>query len=163
MRGVTDPEQIEHPELREMARTGDRLDRLELALYEIGNVLGYFEGDGFEHSASAGVTTRDDLENGKAETPLEEAYGLVDEWIQQSEKRLELRLVEWLSRDPEHAKTFEVLILQPWLTPIGTWREQTPGWIRALCIDGANAHAQQVESGRPRFLQRWKAAGNLIG
>jgi hypothetical protein len=163
MFGVTDPEQIEHPELREMARTGDRLDRLELVLHEIGNVLGYFEGDGFASSASAGVTMRDEMENGKAEAPLEEAYGLVDEWIQQSEIQLESRLVEWLSRDPEHATMFEVVILRPWLTPIGTWHEQTPGWIRALCIDGTNAHVQQVESGRPRFLQRWKSALNPIG
>ena len=82
---------------------------------------------------------------------IDSALGLVSTTFEEMDQELEGRVLEWLSRDPEHWPIFRLVILDPWHTKLG-WRPDTPDWVRALSTNTAAAHFQQDPFGRKRMI-----------
>lgn len=147
MKRVPDPEKIDHAALREFAADALWVARLEEALEEIDAAQRYFdeidEGDlGRSTRETFGVTARnydeDDLD--PYPTPLDLAHSLLSVDFENADRILESRLTEWLLADPEHRSIFNLVILQPWLTPKRRWRKDTPRWVQALATNTIIAH-----------------------
>ena len=65
-----------------------------------------------------------------------------------------MRLIDWLSKDPEHWPIYRLVVLDPWRTPSKRrWKKQTPDWVRALTTNAVIAHAQHDPFGRQHSIE----------
>ena len=141
MTRISDPTQIDHPDLREFALQAAWVAKLEDAV----GVLEELVVDLVDEEQ------RSELEPWE-EDPLEVALSVVHANFEEADQALEARVTEWLAQDPEHWPIFRLVVLDPWQEQPGRWREDVPGWVRSLGTNTALAHFQQDPYGRQRVI-----------
>jgi hypothetical protein len=146
--GITDPAQVDHPRLREVALAAVHVAKLEEAVELLDDWLlaeddQYGVGDPDGAAAPSG---------GADETPLELAHSVLVAAYEAADAELEERLVGWLAEDPEHWPIFRLVVLDPWQERPGKWRDDVPRWVRALGTNTALAHYRYDPYGRRRTL-----------
>jgi hypothetical protein len=145
VRRSKDPNQIDHPQLREFAVQAAWVAKLEAAVGVLEDLVGDL---GDEESGSEEEPGEDD--------PLEIALDVVNATFEAADQELEARVTEWLAQDPEHWPIFRLVVLDPWQEQPGQWRKDAPGWVRSLGTNTALAHFQQDPYGRQRVVD-WNA------
>jgi hypothetical protein len=141
MTRISDPTQVDHPDLREFAVQAAWVAKLEDAV----GVLEELVVDLVDEEQ------RSDLEPWK-DDPLDVALSVVQANFEEAEQALEARVTEWLAQDPEHWPIFRLAVLDPWQEQPGRWREGAPGWVRSLGTNAALAHFQQDPYNRQRVV-----------
>ena len=146
MHPITDPDQVDHPALRELGRAAAWVARLEEAVEALEDLVADL-ADGAEAAPleDAGATPAE-------EDPLEVALSVVRAAYEEADRALEERLVAWLGEDPEHWPIFRLAVLDPWQVEPGRWRDGAPRWVRILATDAVLAHFHQDPYGRRRVL-----------
>ena len=140
---ISEPDGVEHPELRQLALQAAWVAKLEAALGVLDDLLAAHEGGGGD---AAGAPGEDDP------NPLGVAYAVVLAAFEEADQALEAALIEWLGRDPEHWPIFRLVVLDPWSTGPGRVRDEAPGWVRSIATNGTIAHYQQDPYGRRRTV-----------
>ena len=146
MRAITEPDRVDHPALREVARAAAWVARLEEAVEALEDLVAdLVDGDEPDARADAGAAPAD-------EDPLEVALSVVRAAYEEADGALEERAVAWLAEDPEHWPIFRLAVLDPWQVEPGRWRDGAPRWVQVLATDAVLAHFQHDPYGRRREL-----------
>jgi hypothetical protein len=135
MQPATEPDQIDHSALRELAMAAAWVANLSNAIDALEDLVGDSDDD-----AAA--------EGGNPEDPLFIALSVVEERWEDEDRELERRLTTWLAEDPEHWPIFRLVVLEPWQERPGVWIAGVPDWVRALATDAILAHFQHDPYGR---------------
>ncbi len=116
MTQISDPTQIDHPDLREFAVQAAWVANLE-------DAVGVFEElvvDLVDEEQCS------DLEPWE-EDPLEVALSVVYANFEAADQELEARVAEWLAQDPEHWPIFRLVVLDPLARAAGAVARGRPG------------------------------------
>src|SRR5687768_14809879 len=100
MTRITDPTQVDHPELREFAIQAASVAKLEDAV----GVLEDLVVDLADEELGSDVEPVED-------DPLEVALSIVNAHFEEADQELEARVTEWLAQDPEHWPIFRLVVL----------------------------------------------------
>ena len=146
MHPITDPDQVDHPALREPARVASWVARLEEAVEALEDLVADLAGGDEPDARAEGSATP------AHEDPLEVALSVVRAAYEEADRALEERRVAWLGEDPEHWPIFRLAVLDPWQVEPGGWRAGAPRWVRVLATDAVLAHFQHDPYGRRRTL-----------
>ena len=141
---ITDPAQVDHPELRELALQAAWVAKLEEATEALGDLVVDLADD--EDDAGMDVDPAD-------EDPLGVALAVVQAAYEDADRALEERATAWLADDPEHWPVFRLVLLDPWQEGTGRWRAGAPRWVLALATDTVLAHFRHDPYGRRRELR----------
>jgi hypothetical protein len=142
MPSPTDPADVDHPELRELALQADWVAQLEGAVGALEDlVLDFTEDEEPAPDDDAGE-----------EEPLAVALSVVQSAYEDADRALEERVARWLAEDPEHWPIFRLVVLETWQQEPGQWRERVPRWVRALGTTTTIAHFQEDPFGRQRVV-----------
>jgi hypothetical protein len=141
MTRISDPTQIDHPDLREFAVQAAWVAKLE----EAEGVLEELVVDLVDEDRPADMPMWE-------EDPLEVALSVVNTTFEAADQELAARVTEWLAQDPEHWPIFRLVVLDPWQEQPGRWREDVPGWVRTLGTNTTLAHFQQDPFRRQRVV-----------
>ncbi len=146
---ITDPQEVEHPTLRELAREAVWVAKLEDAVAALEDLI----ADLLEPlpDIDAAATSENQPPDG-VEDPLQVALSVVASTHEEADATLEGRLTQWLAEDPEHWPIFRLVLLDTWLNERVCLDPAAPGWIRVLATNAALAHFQQDRYGRQRVL-----------
>jgi hypothetical protein len=145
VRRITDPNRVDHDELRELAKHAAWVAKLEDAV-ELLEDLSY---DLLDDEAEDESTTFPDPWE---EDPLDVALSVLMSTYEEADRALEADVTEWLAKDPEHWPIFRLVIFDPWWTKSNRWRSGTPGWVISLGTNTVLAHFQQDPFGRRRVI-----------
>ena len=129
----TDPAQLDHPAIRELALEAVWVAKLEEAMEVLEDLVVDLSDD---DQAQAEPEPSD-------EDPLTVALSVVQAAYEDADSALEERAIAWLAQDPEHWPIFRLVLLEPWQHGPGRWREGVPRWVRVLAADTVLAHFQQ--------------------
>ena len=140
---ITDPAQVDHPELRELALRAAWVAKLEEAMEALEDLVLDLADD--EDDAGMDVDPAD-------EDPLGVALAVVQATYEDADRALEERATAWLAEDPEHWPIFRLVLLERWQEGPGRWRAGAPRWVLTLAADTVLAHFQQDPYGRQRVV-----------
>jgi len=115
---ISDPTQVDHADLRELAVQAAWVAKLEDAVGALEELV----VDLVDEDRPADVKVWD-------ENPLEVALSVVHANFEAADQELEARVTEWLAQDPEHWPIFRLVVLDPWQEQPGQWREDVPGLV----------------------------------
>lgn len=146
MERPTDPQEVRHAELREIAREAEWVAHLE----EAAGALEDLVTDLLDVDCEETELPED--ESGRDDEPLAVALDVVIAAYDEAEAVLEARVAAWLVADPEHWSIFRLVILDPWQITPGRWIKGVPGWVRTLGAIMALAHFQRDAYGRQRTI-----------
>ena len=146
---ITDPQAIEHPTLRELAREAVWVAKLEDAVGALEDLI----ADLLEPltDVDASLTSEDQAAD-EEEDPLQVALSVVASAHEEADAALEDRLANWLAEDPEHWPIFRLALLEAWRDERGSLNPAAPGWIRVFATNAALTHFQQDRYGRQREI-----------
>src|SRR5262245_39777750 len=130
MARIRDPQRIDHATLRAMAIAAVWVSELEAAARQLEAFIDVSED------------RPDDIEVWE-DDQLAIAHSISASRFEEADRDLEARAAEWLAQDPEHWPMFRLIILDPWRTPSGHWRRDTPAWVRVLSTNVVHSHFQQ--------------------
>ena len=130
MPSVTEPAQVDHPVLRELALRAASVAKLEEAVEALEDLIPHLSEDEDEAEPSD-------------EDPLAVALPVVQAAYEDADRELEANAIAWLAADPEHWPIFRLVLLDPWQEePRGGGARSRPGcsksirpvrWWRAGC------------------------------
>ncbi|MDF3017123.1 MAG: hypothetical protein K0R44_2348 [Thermomicrobiales bacterium] len=103
MARISDPSQIDHPDLREFGIIAAWVPKLE----DTVGVLEELVADFVDEEQGSGLDPWD-------EDPLEVALSVVHTNDEVADQALEARVSAWLVQDPEHWSIFRLVVLDPW-------------------------------------------------
>ena len=138
---ISDPMQIDHEKLRELAVMAAWVAKVWEAVDELEFLCSDLPDEELVRTGSH------DPWPWEAD-PVAVALHLVRTAHAEGEKGLEELLAAWLGEDPEHWPTLRLMLLDPWQEPSDQWRADVPGWIRTLGEIAATAHAKYDPFGR---------------
>jgi hypothetical protein len=141
MARISDPTQVNNPELRELAIQAAWVAKLEDAVAVLGDLVFAVDNDEAETEPDP------DLEPWE-EDPLVVALDVVLANAEEADRSLEERVTAWLAHDPEHWPIFRLAVLDPWQERPGQWQDDVPGWVLSLWSNTIIAHVQQDPFGR---------------
>ena len=141
MAQISDPTQIDHPQLRELAVEAVWIAR-------VGDVVTELESLRSDQSDKERVDGGPQDDGPREANPIAEALHLVQTAHAEGERRLDERVAAWLWENPEHWPLFSFALIHPWQDPPGEWKRDTPGWIRTLGDIAAVGHARYEQFGR---------------
>jgi hypothetical protein len=141
MARISDPTQIDHPDLRQFGVQAAWVAQLEDAVGVLEELVVDFVDEDRRLELDRWV-----------EDPLEVALSVVHANYEEADHALEARVTGWLAQDPEHWSIFRLVVLVPWQEQPVQWREDVPLWVRRLETNTALAHFQHDPCGRQRVI-----------
>jgi hypothetical protein len=139
---ITDPKQIDNPELRAFALTAVKVAKLEDAL----DLLTDLTNDLYEERFGNEETPDPQAEQAFYEDePFAIAASVMQVAFEDADRALEADVQTWLAHDPEHWHIFRLVILNPWMDAPGRWRSDAPRWVLALGTNVVYAHIHPAE------------------
>jgi hypothetical protein len=138
---ITDPTQIDTPDLRELAVQAAWVAKLKDAVEALEDLVFDVDDDAEVDELSPELQPWED-------EPLAVALDVVRVNFEEADSSLEERVTEWLAQDPEHWPIFRLAVLDPWQVRPGQWRDDVPGWVLSLGSNTILAHFQQDPFGR---------------
>ena len=144
MRSITDPAQVDHPILQELARRAAWVAKLEGAVEALDDLVIDLGDDRPEGACPAPDSPDED--------PLSFALSVLQSVYEEADRELEADAIAWLAENPEHWPIFRLVVLDPWQEEPGRWRAGAPCWVRVLATDTVLGHFQQDPYGRRREL-----------
>ena len=129
---ISDPVQIQHPRLQELAWQGAYYAKIAEAIADLEMLCDDLpEQERYEPVPRPGWHEDADA--------LDVALHALVIAYQQGCLLFEDQIAIWLAEDPENWPVLRLVILDPWRDPIARWHPDAPGWLRVLgsCAESA--------------------------